>query len=88
MIANHVTSYDAALILYALPRTLRDRVAIAMSGEMLMEFRDAKRRQNIVLRLLGPAAYLLMTTLFNVSPPTPLKRFPAQFYSCRRGDGS
>ncbi len=79
LIANHVTSYDAALVIYALPRKLRDRVAIAMSGEMLMEFRDAKRRQNIVLRLLGPAAYLLMTALFNVFPLPRLSGFRRSF---------
>ena len=33
VISNHVTAYDGALILYALPGRLRRRVAIAMSGK-------------------------------------------------------
>ncbi len=39
VIANHVTAYDGALILYALPVRLRRRIAIAMSGEMLLDLR-------------------------------------------------
>lgn len=68
LIANHVTSYDGALVLYALPAKLRRRVAIAMSGEMLLEFREARRQQSFPLRMLGPVAYLAMTALFNVFP--------------------
>ena len=34
IVCNHLTSYDGPFILYALPREIRDRVAIAMSGEM------------------------------------------------------
>jgi long-chain acyl-CoA synthetase len=68
IIANHVTSYDPALVLYALPPKLRRRVAIAMSGEMLLDFRKARRQQEFSLRILGPLAYLAITTLFNVFP--------------------
>jgi len=68
LIANHVSSYDGALVLYALPAKLRHRVAIAMSGEMLLEFRQGRRGRNFVLRALGPLAYLAMTALFNVFP--------------------
>jgi long-chain acyl-CoA synthetase len=68
LIANHVTSFDGALALYALPPKLRRRVAIAMSGEMLLDFRKARRKQSFPLRRLGPAAYLAMTALFNVFP--------------------
>ncbi len=68
VIANHVTAYDAALVLYALPPKLRRRVAIAMSGEMLMAFRKARRQDEFSLRLFGPFAYLLITGLFNVFP--------------------
>jgi long-chain acyl-CoA synthetase len=40
IVANHVTAFDAALLLYALARRpMRRRVAIAMSGEMLEDFR-------------------------------------------------
>jgi long-chain acyl-CoA synthetase len=68
IIANHVTSYDPALILYALPPKLRRRVAIAMSGEMLLDFRKARPQQEFSLRILGPLAYLAITALFNVFP--------------------
>ena len=68
IIANHVTSYDGALVLYALPPNLRRRVAIAMSGEMLLAFRKARPQPEISLRILGPLAYLAITALFNVFP--------------------
>lgn len=68
VIANHVTAYDGALILYALPRRLRWRVAIAMSGEMLVDLRRARNQQNVLHTLLAPVAYLLITALFHVFP--------------------
>jgi len=68
IIANHVTSYDPALVLYALPPRLRRRVAIAMSGEMLLAFRKARPQQEFSLRILGPLAYLAITALFDVFP--------------------
>ncbi len=68
IIANHVTSYDPALVLYALPPKLRRRVAIAMSGEMLLDFRKARRQQAFSPRILGPLAYLATTALFNAFP--------------------
>jgi long-chain acyl-CoA synthetase len=68
IIANHVTSYDPALVIYALPPRLRRRLAIAMSGEMLVDFRKARRQQEFTLRPLGPLAYLAITALFNVFP--------------------
>ncbi len=68
LIANHVTAYDGALVLYALPQRLRRRVAIAMSGEMLMDFRKARRQGSFLLNLVAPVEYLLITALFNVFP--------------------
>ncbi len=72
IVANHVTTYDGALVEYALPGAVRRRVATAMSGEMLEDyrhFRNADRgpgqREGM---LLGPLAYLLVTALFNVFP--------------------
>ena len=57
LISNHVTDVDAALILSALPFGLRLRVAIAMSGELLREWRSAKKLH-----------YALGAALFNVFP--------------------
>jgi long-chain acyl-CoA synthetase len=68
IVANHVTSYDAPLILLALPGRIRRRVAIAMSAEMLLDFRRGRNQGHWFLILLGPVAYFLMTSLFNVFP--------------------
>jgi long-chain acyl-CoA synthetase len=68
LIANHVTAYDAPLVLYALPAAMRRRVAIAMSGEMLEDWRHARNQGNWFLNLLAPVAYVLVTALFNVFP--------------------
>ncbi|HEX5966784.1 MAG TPA: AMP-binding protein, partial [Pyrinomonadaceae bacterium] len=55
LISNHVTDVDAALILSALPFRWRLRVAIAMSGELLREWRSTKKLH-----------YALGAALFNV----------------------
>jgi long-chain acyl-CoA synthetase len=68
LIANHVTSYDAAFILYALPGRMRRRVAIAMAGEMLDDMRHARRQGHWLLNLMAPFEYWLLTALFNVFP--------------------
>ena len=68
LIANHVTSFDAPLVLYALPAPMRRRVAIAMAGEMLEDWRHARNQNNWLLNLLAPIEYWLVTTLFNVFP--------------------
>lgn len=59
LISNHVTDVDAGLILSALPFRWRVRVAIAMSGELLREWRHSSSlRQKL--------AYVLGASLFNV----------------------
>ena len=68
VISNHITAYDGALVLYALPRALRTRVAAAMSGEMLRDYRNMRNQGAWILNLLAPAAYWLLTALFNVFP--------------------
>jgi long-chain acyl-CoA synthetase len=68
MVANHVTVFDVPLILYALPRPARHRVAVAMAGEMLQDLRHGRRQGNVFLNLLGPFQYFLATALFNVFP--------------------
>jgi long-chain acyl-CoA synthetase len=79
VIANHVTAYDGALILYALPAKLRRRVAAAMSGEMLDDMRHARNQANAVANLCGPAAYWLLTALFNVFPLPRARGFRRSF---------
>jgi long-chain acyl-CoA synthetase len=68
VIANHVTAYDGALILYALPGRLRRRMAIAMSGEMLQDFRRGQNQGSVLSNVFAPAAYWLVVALFNVFP--------------------
>jgi long-chain acyl-CoA synthetase len=79
VIANHVTAYDGALILYALPGRLRRRVAIAMSGEMLLDLRRGREQRSALCNLLAPMAYLLVTALFNVFPLPRLRGFRRSF---------
>ncbi len=68
IVCNHITTYDAAFVLFALPKHLRHRVAIAMSGEMLLDLRKGRNQGHWFLNLLAPAAYFLITLLFNVFP--------------------
>jgi long-chain acyl-CoA synthetase len=79
VIANHVTAYDGPLILYALPPKLRRRMAAAMSGEMLRDFRKARNQGNALFNLLAPLAYGLITALFNVFPLPRLRGFRRSF---------
>jgi len=55
LISNHVTDVDAPLILSVLPFRWRLRLAIAMSGELLREWRSTKK-----------LTYALGASLFNV----------------------
>ncbi len=79
IVSNHVTVYDVPLILYALPAHDRRRVAVAMAGEKLLDFRKARNLGNIFLNLTGPFAYFLMTALFNVFPLPQLGNFRKSF---------
>jgi long-chain acyl-CoA synthetase len=74
-----VTAYDGALILYALPAKLRRRVAVAMSGEMLLDLRHGRNQPNAFANLLAPAAYWLITALFNVFPLPRARGFRRSF---------
>ena len=68
VIANHVTAYDAAVVLYALPRKLRRRAAIAMVGEMLLDYKRGRNQGNWFLNFFAPPQYWLVTALYNVFP--------------------
>jgi long-chain acyl-CoA synthetase len=65
-ISNHVTDVDAALILSALPWRWRKRLAIAMSGEYLRDWRYPPATLNWFQRVKGKTAYALGAALFNV----------------------
>jgi long-chain acyl-CoA synthetase len=79
LFANHVSAYDVPLILYALPASMRRRVAVAMAGEMILNFRKARNLGNWFLNLCGPPGYFLMTALFNVFPLPQLANFRKSF---------
>jgi len=83
VVANHVTAYDGALIECALPGPMRRRVAVAMSGEMLDDFRRARNPNDGPKHgrfyPLGPPAWFLVTALFNVFPLPRLRNFQASF---------
>jgi long-chain acyl-CoA synthetase len=68
IVANHITSYDAVFLLYALPGRLRRQVATAMQGEMIMDWRRRQNQGNWFLNLIAPIEYYLVTALFNIFP--------------------
>ncbi|CDM66162.1 AMP-binding protein [Pyrinomonas methylaliphatogenes] len=67
-VANHVTMVDHALILAALPARLRHRLAIAMDGELLREWRWPEKTLGWLTRLRLLGQYFLVAALFNVFP--------------------
>jgi long-chain acyl-CoA synthetase len=83
IVANHVTAYDGPLVQYALDGPVRRRLAAAMSGEMLGDFRHF-RNPNRGPRYgkfspFGPLAYLALTALFNVFPLPRRQNFQRSF---------
>jgi long-chain acyl-CoA synthetase len=79
IVGNHVTAYDGPLILYALPRRVRRRVAIAMAGEMLEDLRRGRGQGSALLNGLAPVGYWLITALYNVFPLPRLRGFRRSF---------
>ncbi|MGB9146373.1 MAG: AMP-binding protein [Acidobacteriaceae bacterium] len=69
IIANHVSTYDAPLVLYGLPGPMRRRVTAAMAGDMLRNWRHMRGLgPPRILDPLGPFAYILVTGLYNAFP--------------------
>ena len=66
LISNHVTDVDAALIISALPLRWRVRLAIAMSGEYLRDWRYPPAMLGWFARMRKMIAYALGASLFNV----------------------
>jgi long-chain acyl-CoA synthetase len=66
LISNHVTDVDAGLILSALPWRWRSRLAIAMQGELLRDWRYPAKTLPWYLRAKSRVAYVLAAALFNV----------------------
>ncbi len=79
IICNHVTAYDGALVEYALPGRMRRWTAAAMQGEMLEDFRHFRNPDTGRFMLFGPAAYWLVTALYNVFPLPRRRDFQRSF---------
>ena len=83
IVANHVTAFDGPLVQCALPGAMRRRIAVAMAGDMLEEyrhFRNPERRNGKWgFCPLGPLIYLLLTALFNVFPLPRQRNFQHSF---------
>jgi long-chain acyl-CoA synthetase len=83
IVANHVTAYDGPLLQYALPGPLRRRIAVAMAGDMLEDYRHFRNPEHPPGRrgfyLPGPLIWLLLTALFNVFPLPRRRNFQRSF---------
>jgi long-chain acyl-CoA synthetase len=83
IVANHVTTYDGPLIEYALPGAIRRRIAAAMAGDMLEDYRHFRNPEHTSGKksfyLPGPLVYLLLTALFNVFPLPRRRNFQRSF---------
>jgi long-chain acyl-CoA synthetase len=80
IISNHVTRRaDIGLILAALPRRFRHRLAIAMGGESLEKMRHPPREWFLARRWAYQLGYWLVTALFNVFPLPQFSGFRESF---------
>jgi long-chain acyl-CoA synthetase len=83
IVANHVTSYDGPFVQYALPGPVRRRMAVAMSGDMLEDYRHWRNPERMPADnrffIWGRPAYWLVTALFNVFPLPKQRDFQASF---------
>jgi long-chain acyl-CoA synthetase len=83
IVANHVTSVDGPLLVYALPGPIRRRIAVAMSGEMLEDYRHFRTADRTTAKARffppGPLFYFLVTALFNVFPLPKQRDFQRSF---------
>jgi len=83
IVANHVTSFDGPFVEYALPFAVRRRIAVAMSGEMLEDYRHFRNANRLTIEapffLPGPLYYFLVTALFNVFPLPKQRDFQRSF---------
>jgi long-chain acyl-CoA synthetase len=79
-VANHTTRRaDIGLILFALPARFRHRLATAMGGENLREFRHPPRDWYFAKRWLWRLNYFLVVSLFNVFPLPQFSGFRESF---------
>src|SRR5271157_453873 len=79
-VANHTTRRaDIGLILFSLPARFRHRLATAIGGETLSEYRHPPREWVFAKRWLWQLSYFLVVSLFNVFPLPQLSGFRESF---------
>jgi len=76
---NHISKIDIGFILAALPSRLRNRVAVAMSGEMLRAMRHPPTKR-FLRRWWEQLQYVLITALFNVFPLPQRAKYRESFH--------
>jgi long-chain acyl-CoA synthetase len=83
IVANHVTAFDGPLVQYALPGPVRRRIAAAMAGDMLEDYRHFRNPERDPghrgFYLPGPLIYVLLSALFNVFPLPRQRNFQRSF---------
>lgn len=80
LVANHTTRRaDIGLILFSLPPRFRHRLAVAMGGENLREFRHPPSEWFFPKRWLWRLNYFLVASLFNVFPLPQFSGFRESF---------
>ncbi len=87
IVANHVWLWDVPLVLHALGGRTRRRVAVAMDGEMLLDWRRARGQGNWFMNLIAPVLYYLYTALLNVFPLPRTGDFRESFAHAARAMG-
>ena len=79
-VSNHITRRaDIGLILFSLPAHFRHRLATAMGGETLRDFRHPPREMSFPKRWVWQLNYFLVVSLFNVFPLPQLSGFRESF---------
>jgi long-chain acyl-CoA synthetase len=66
LVCNHVSMVDAGLVVSVLPWSIRHRLAIAMQGEILRDWRRPPADGSWLRRLWGPPLYAFTVLLFGV----------------------
>ena len=66
IVSNHITEIDIGYLMAALPARFRNRLAVAMQGEMLRSMRHPPKEWFFLRRWREQLRYALVTTFFNV----------------------
>jgi len=66
IISNHITQIDIGFLMTALPARLRNRLGVAMQGEMLRSMRHPPEEWFFLKRWWEQLQYVLIAALFNV----------------------